>query len=257
MRVVLVDDEPLAVRRLEILLSRLNGIEIVGTRFDGESALALIREVKPDTVLLDVKMPLLDGFGVADAAGRDDGPAVVFITAHDDFAVRAFDARAVDYLLKPVDPARLAEALDRARAYLDAREAESKVAELEATLNGLREAGGKVARSRDFWVKDRDRVVRVPEREIEWIEAERDYVRLHVPGRSWLVRETMQRMERELDAARFVRVHRSAIVNADAIRMTKTTSSGGRVLRLESGAEVRVGRSYEATVARLVSENRR
>lgn len=254
MRVMLVDDEPLALRRMEILLSRIADVEVVGSCSDGETAKALAKELKPDAVMLDVVMPLIDGFGVADAIGAEDGPALVFVTAHDDFAVRAFDTRAVDYLLKPVDSARLAEALDRVRAHLSARAMQDKVAQLEAQLDGLRETVPDMARRRDFWVKDRDRVVRVPEREIEWIEAERDYVRLHVDGRSWLVRETMQRMEQELDTARFIRVHRSAIVNTDAIRMAKTTPSGARVLRLASGAEVRVGRSYESTVARLVSD---
>lgn len=256
MRVLLVDDEPLALRRLEILLERIGGLDVIDVCRAGDEAMDAIAKLKPDIVFLDVRMPVFDGFDVAETVDQKDGPAVVFITAHDDYAVRAFDKRAVDYLLKPVDQTRLAEAVDRARDAIAARAAGARVAELEAALAAPGDGDDAASKARDFWVKDRDRVVRVAESEIEWIEAERDYVRLHVNGRSWLVRDTMQRMEHALDPERFVRVHRSAIVNADAIRQARQTSSGGRVLRLASGAEVRVGRSYESVVSRMVTGRR-
>lgn len=255
MRVLIVDDEPLALRRLEIILGRRGDIEIVGACRDGEQALEAICAQKPDAVFLDVRMPLVDGFGVTEAFENAQGPAVVFVTAFDEYALRAFESRAVDYLLKPVAEERLDEAIDRLRERLAERSAGERVAELQDALDGLR-AERRAAQDQthhDFWVKDRQRVVRVAHDEIEWVEAERDYVRLHVEGRSWLLRETMAHMESRLDPARFVRVHRSAIVNAARIRAARATPSGARFLKLQSGAEVRVGRSYETVVARLFS----
>ncbi len=249
MRVVLVDDEPLARRRLEILLNRRTGVDVVGQCGDGATALQVIAEEKPDAVFLDIKMPAMDGIETAAALAKAEAPAVVFVTAYDEHGAKAFESAAVDYLLKPVDERRLDEALLRVREKLDSRSAEDRVAQLEAIVSELKgDAGGKA----DFWIKDRGRVIRVEQDEIEWVEAERDYVRLHVRERSWLVRETMHRMEAKLDDGLFARVHRSAIVNRRRVRMAKTTRSGARILTLTSGAEVRVGRSYETVAQSLI-----
>lgn len=250
MRTLIVDDEPLALRRLEILLSRRPRIEIVGTCRNGREALASIEDLKPDLVLLDIRMPDLNGLDVAAALAGPDAPAVIFVTAYDAFAVQAFEAAAVDYLLKPVEPERLDLALGRARQQYAMRDAESRAGELEAVVNALRYNGS--SEGGDLWVKDRNGTVRLSKHQIDWVEAEGDYVRIHCGERSWLHRETMTSMEDQLDSRFFVRVHRSAIVNSRRVTRTGSTSSGGRLLHLESGADVRVGRSYESAVKRAL-----
>jgi DNA-binding LytR/AlgR family response regulator len=250
MRTLIVDDEPLALRRLEILLSRRPRIEVVGTCRNGRDALALIESIKPDLVLLDIRMPEMTGLEVATALTAPDAPAVIFVTAYDAFAVQAFEAAAVDYLLKPVESERLDQALARARQQYAMRDAESRAGELEAVVNALRYEGAPAGN--DLWVKDRNGTVRLSKHEMDWVEAEGDYVRIHCGERSWLHRETMTAMENMLDDRFFVRVHRSAIVNSRRVTRTGTTRSGGQVLHLETGAEVRIGRSYESAVKRAL-----
>jgi DNA-binding LytR/AlgR family response regulator len=250
MRTLIVDDEPLALRRLEILLSRRPRIEIIGTCRNGRDALAMIESMKPDLVLLDIRMPEMTGLEVATALTAPDAPAVIFVTAYDAFAVQAFEAAAVDYLLKPVEPERLDQALARARQQYAMRDAESRAGELEAVVNALRHEGAP--EGNDFWVKDRNGTVRLSKHEMDWVEAEGDYVRIHCGERSWLHRETMTAMENMLDERFFVRVHRSAIVNSRRVTRTGTTTSGGRLLHLETGAEIRIGRSYESAVKRAL-----
>jgi len=244
MRTLLVDDEPLALRRLEILLSRRPRIDVVGTCRSGEDAIEAIEKLKPDLVLLDIRMPGLDGLAVARTLTGPMAPVIIFITAYDNFAVQAFEASAIDYLLKPVEPERLDQALARARKTHSLKDAESRAGELEAVVHALRHNGE--ADTDDIWVKDRNGNVRVSKLTIDWVEAEGDYVRIHCGGRSWLHRETMHAMCKELDQRFFIRVHRSAIVNTRRIERTSSTASGGRLLQLDSGAEVRIGRSYEA-----------
>ena len=246
MRVFIADDEPLALRRMEILLSRRPWVEIAGTAQDGAAAASAIETTRPDAALLDIRMPGLDGFEVADLCRAGGGPEIIFVTAFDSFAVKAFQAAAVDYLLKPVDAARLDEALGRARAQLAARDARTRADELEALVRALRstgEGGGP-----DLWIRDRAGAVRVEKSRIDWIEAEGDYVRIHAGGRSWLMRETMQGIEKQLDPRLFARVHRSAIVNMRAVARAAVTETRARVLTLTCGDEVRVGRAYESAV---------
>lgn len=260
MRVVIVDDEHLALRRLEHLLARAEDVEVVARCHDGESALAAIADAKPDAVFLDVKMPMLDGFGVADAIAGEDGPAIVFVTAYDEFAVGAFETRALDYLLKPIEEERLGRSLSRLRDDLRRRKTDERIAELQTVLEdlrGARTAAGLAPRDAEFWIRERGRIVKLADAEIEWIEAERDYVRLHTDGRAHMLRNTMQNMEGRLDPSRFVRVHRSAIVNVAHVAAVRVTPTGGRVLQLTSGDEVRVGRSYESAVNALVTRRGR
>jgi len=250
MRVLIADDEPLACRRLEILLSRRAWIEVVGSARDGRAALEAIETLAPDTVLLDIQMPGLDGLDLAEAIARRGSPiAVVFVTAYDAFAVRAFEANAADYLLKPVETERLDQALGRARQSLAARDAQARADELEALVHTLR--GDDAA----LWVKDRGGRVRIDPARLDWLEAEGDYVRLHVGAQSWLHRATLSGLLETLDDRLFVRVHRSAAVNVRRIERLSSDSNSAKRLRLEGGQDVRVGRAYEKAVAEALARS--
>ncbi len=256
LRVLLADDEPLALRRLKLALGALPDIEIVATASDGRSAIEAMRTLKPDAVLLDIKMPLADGFEVAEAVGETGAPSIIFVTAYESYALRAFDASAVDYLLKPVEFDRLAAAIARARERRDARMAGRRAEELGVILEALREE----ARTRDgpryeteFWIREKGRFLRVPVKEVERIEAERDYVRIHWDGRTLLHRETMGSLEDRLDPDIMLRVHRSAFVNWARLKSVRR-DLGGRVFAvLDSGAEVAISRGY---VHRVLTELR-
>jgi two-component system response regulator AlgR len=238
LRVMVVDDEPLAVERLQLLLARSEGVTLVGTAADGEAALRIAEAVRPDLLLLDIAMPGMDGIEVArELAASAIDPAVIFVTAFDNFAVAAFDVAAVDYLMKPVDPDRLARALDRAR------EAIAKGA-------GVRpqSSSGYVD---EFWVPDLNGLVRIAAADVERVTAERDYMRLHVGKRSWLIYRTIAKLEEELDPALFIRVHRSAILRRDTIVGLTRDAMGHWAARLSDGSEQRIGRSHIGDVKKL------
>jgi two-component system response regulator AlgR len=233
LRVLIADDEPLAVERLQLLLARSEGAALVGTASDGESAVSLTQALAPDLLLLDIAMPGLDGIGVAKAlAAQTPSPAVVFVTAFDQFAVAAFEVEAVDYLMKPVDPARLQRALDRGRAYLRQRDQEGGPA--KPASRWLEE----------FWASDLTGLVRIAARDVDRVSAERDYMRLHVGRRSWLIHHSMSALEEGLDPNLFVRLHRSAIVRRDFITGFTRNASGRWIARLGDGGEQAVGRLY-------------
>ncbi|MDX2223219.1 MAG: LytTR family DNA-binding domain-containing protein [Rhodospirillaceae bacterium] len=236
LKTMIVDDEPLAIERLQILCARLPGLSLVGTAGDGAGALRLIEALAPDLILLDIQMPEMDGMAVARAlAGRAHRPAVIFVTAFDQFAVAAFDVAAADYLLKPVAPDRLERAIDRVRGQLGtAAAAPSPVA---AT-------GGDFVK--DFWVPHRAEIVRIAASEIDLISAERDYMRLHVGPKSYLMHETIMELERKLDPGQFVRIHRSTIVNRARITGFKHDGAGAWHVQLRDGQSFRVGRTYLA-----------
>ena len=231
LRVMVVDDEPLAVERLQLLLARLEGVTVAGTANDGEATLRIAEAVAPDVVLLDIAMPGMDGIDVARALSRSAvEPAVVFVTAFDNFAVAAFDVAAIDYLMKPVQAERLERALERVRAWL---------------------AGGRRSIARpashhveEFWVPDHSGLVRIAATDIQRITAERDYMRLHVGARSWLIHRTIAKLEQDLDPALFMRVHRSVILRRDTITGLYRDEAGHWTARLSDGAEQRIGRSY-------------
>jgi two-component system, LytTR family, response regulator AlgR len=238
LRILIVDDEPLAVERLQLLLARCDGVNLVGTATDGEAALRIAEAVEPDLVLLDIAMPGMDGIDVARAlSGSRLDPAVIFATAFDNFAVAAFDVAAVDYLMKPVERERLVRAIERARAQLRG--------------GGSREVVSTGRHVEEFWVPDMTGLVRIAARDVERITAERDYMRLHVGQRSWLIHRTIQKLEAELDPAMFIRVHRSVILRRDTITGLFRDPTGHWCARLAAGGEQRVGRSYVDEVKKL------
>jgi two-component system LytT family response regulator/two-component system response regulator AlgR len=246
LRVLIVDDEPLARRRLEILLREQPSVELVGTASDGVGARRMIAERSPDVVLLDIKMPGLTGLELLDALG-EAAPIVVFVTAFDRFALDAFDRAAFDYLLKPVEPARLATSLARAREALAERAAAERVQELEEILHNLRSgpaaAGPASVFDREIWVQERGGRAAVPVAAIDWVAAERDYVRIHTGSRSFLIRQSIGALAGRLDPAVFVRVHRSSLVRAD--RIVRIRHAGGRgAVILSTGAEIAVSRRH-------------
>ena len=256
LRVFAVDDEPLALRRLELLLSRIAGTELVGTAASGREALDRLAEVKPDVVLLDIKMADLGGFDVVEALDGDNVPLVIFVTAFDHFAARAFDVSAVDYVVKPVEFDRLYEAIERARGSLKAADAAARVAELHEVIAALRSQAGPDSEPRrecEIWVERRGEFVPVRVSDIDWVEAERDYVRLHVNGSSYLLRETIGGMEERLGPERFIRIRRSALVRRDRIAAIRRPGYGDFRIQLTNGEEVRVGRTYVRQVRTLIA----
>ncbi|HEX8644163.1 MAG TPA: LytTR family DNA-binding domain-containing protein [Allosphingosinicella sp.] len=239
LRVLVVDDEPLAVERLQLLLARCEGVSVAGTANDGEAALRIAEAVAPDLVLLDIAMPGMDGIDVARALSASKvPPAVIFVTAFDNFAVAAFDIAAVDYLMKPVQIERLQRALDRVRQ----RRSGVPGADRTASASGYVE---------EFWVPDQNGLVRIAAADIERITAERDYMRLHVGRRSWLIHRTIAKLEQDLDPTLFIRVHRSVMLRRDTIVGLYRDEGGHWVARLSDGAEQRIGRSHGDEVKRL------
>lgn len=227
LRTLIVDDEPLAVERLQIVCAGLPDLAVVGTASDGAGALRLIEALAPDLILLDVTMPEMDGIALARAlAQQEAAPAVIFVTAHDSFAVEAFDLEAVDYVLKPVAPDRLERALARALARRGAAEAPQ-----DEWLH-------------EFWVPHRSELLRIAALDVDRIDAERDYVRLHVGEASYLLLHTVSGLEARLDPERFIRLHRSCILRRDRIRGLKHDGLGTWSAELADGSVVRIGRTY-------------
>ncbi len=236
LRVLIADDEPLAAERLQLLLARAHGAQLVGTASDGDSAINLTNALHPDVLLLDIAMPGLDGIAVARAlAAQEPSPAVVFVTAFDHFAVAAFEVEAVDYLMKPVEPGRLQRALDRAASYLRSRADEPQPAKGSKWLE-------------EFWASDLSGLVRIAAQDVDRVSAERDYMRLHVGRRSWLIHHSMAALEEGLNPDLFVRLHRSAIVRKDFITGFTRNQSGRWIARLADGSEQPVGRLYSDRV---------
>jgi DNA-binding LytR/AlgR family response regulator len=249
LRVLIVDDEPLARRRLEILLRELPDAALVGAAADGLSAGRLIEELEPDVVLLDIKMPGRTGLEVLDGLGGGRSPIVIFVTAFDRFAIDAFERAAFGYLLKPVEPAKLIAALGRARTALAERVAADRTQELEEVLANLR-GGPEPAASpfvRNIWIAERGGRACVPVGAIDWIAAERDYVRIHTGPKSYLIRQSIGGLEARLDPDEFLRVHRSSLVRRDRIVRIKNAAGRGAVV-LSTGAEVPVSRRHMSAV---------
>jgi two-component system response regulator AlgR len=239
MRTLIVDDEPLAVERMQILCARIPALNVVGTASDGAAALRLCEALSPELVLLDMTMPEVDGLGVARGlAKQSPRPAVIFVTAHDHFAVEAFDLDAVDYVLKPVAQDRLERAVERALQRSLALQDSSAPAPTESPW------------IEEFWVPHRSELVRIAASDIDRIDAERDYVRLHVGQdgnrRSYLLLHTIQRLEDRLDPERFIRLHRSTIVRRDRIAGLKHDGLGVWSAQLADGELLRIGRTYLA-----------
>ena len=236
-RTMIVDDEPLAIERLQMLCAREPRLTLCGTASDGEAALRLIEALKPDLVMLDIAMPLLDGIGVARAVSRMGlRPAIIFVTAFEGFAVEAFDLAAVDYLLKPVAHDRLTRAIDRVEAARSLPPTDAPAISTEAPADWAEE----------FWVPHRSELIRIATDQIDRIEAERDYMRLHVGTHSYLLHQTISSLEERLDPQQFVRLHRSHIVRRDHIARLRHDGSGVWFAALADGNEIRIGRTFLA-----------
>ncbi len=262
-RTILVDDEKLATQGLEIRLAPYEDIEIVATCLNGREAIRKIKTLKPDLVFLDIQMPGFDGFSVVQGVMDIDPPLFVFVTAYSEHAIRAFDANAIDYLMKPVEPDRLADTMERVRAQLANRRSIDEVERLRNMINevapdavdNMAPPEEEMATSRFeklINVKDRGQIFRVDVDTIERIDAAGDYMCIHTADNSLILRETMKDLERRLDPRTFQRVHRSTIVNLDLVRQVKPHTNGECFLVLDSGAQVKVSRSYRDVVARFV-----
>lgn len=238
LRVIVVDDEPLAREDIGQLLVGRHDVDVVATCANGIEALDAVKRLRPDVLLLDIRMPGLDGFNVVAQLDRRELPYVVFVTAFDRFAIDAFRVRALDYLLKPVQRARLDEALNRAREQLEKRSVDWPAAIQAAAREHVHEAQRpQFLTELMVRVGSRDIVIKVGD--IDWIQAETYYARLHIRGRSYLYRERMHVLEAQLDPRHFARVHRSAIVNLDRVREIVHDHRGDHVVVLSTGARVK------------------
>jgi two-component system LytT family response regulator len=236
-----VDDEPLARERLASLLSAEQDIEVIAQCRDGEEAVTAIDQHSPDLVFLDVQMPGLNGFEVIDAVGAEKMPLVIFVTAYDQHALRAFQVRALDYLLKPFDRERFVEALQRARTHIQRDETGDLGRRLLALVKDLRRDQPKTDR---LVVKSGGRLFFLRTDEIDWVEAAGNYVRLHVGQTSHLLRETMNAIEGRLDPEKFFRIHRSRIVNMERIQEMQPWLNGEYAVVLRTGTRLTLSRGY-------------
>ncbi len=251
MKVLVCDDEPLAVERIGDLLAMCEGVETVGSATNGYEVLDLTRRLQPDLLLLDVEMPRLDGFDVVEELNRDKSgapPLIVFVTAYSQFASLAFETGALDFLCKPVRLGRLERALARAHNALADREAAGRLEELARQLEALRAEHRQPKEDSVLWVQRRGETVRVNLAQVEWIEAEGEYIRLHLGNHSYLHRDLLSTIMKQLDPARFLRVHRSFAVNCERVASIRRSVNGGSRLVLDTGVELPVGRTYRKAV---------
>ena len=239
-RTLIIDDVQLARERLKRCLAGEPEVQIVGECDNGTNAVASIRELSPDLIFLDVQMPALDGFGVLEALKGERVPAVVFVTAYNEYAIQAFDVNALDYLLKPVDCARLSKAVTRAKSQL-AQPADDLDGRFRAMLEDIK-AGSKFLKR--LTIKLTGHTILLPTDEIDWIEGYGNYLKVHAGRESHLIRGTMQSLEAKLDPETFVRVHRSAIVNIEKIKEIYPRSNGDQDLVLQNGEQLMLSRKY-------------
>lgn len=251
--VLVVDDEPLARRRLLRLLGKMAWVSRIEEAADAGEACRAAEETRPDILLLDIQMPGGSGFDVLERLGQAP-PVVVFVTAFDHHALRAFEVNAVDYVTKPVEPGRFGRAMERARMAAGARLQADRVAELQETIASLKRAlNEQPKRPSEFWVTARGEYLRVTLDNVIRFQAERDYVRIHVPGADYLFQESLSSLERRLDSEEFLRIHRGAIVCRSAITRIKQAPFAALIAVLSDGSEVRVGRTYASTIrAKLI-----
>jgi DNA-binding LytR/AlgR family response regulator len=242
LRTMIVDDEPLAVERLQILCNDQSAIEVVGTASDGVAALRLAQQLLPDLIFLDIGMPKMDGINAARALGlMERKPAIILVTAYDNFAVEAFDLDIVDYVLKPVSGERLGRAITRAQSVLEAPPPPPEV-----------KSDGNYAS--EFWVSHRAELIRIAAVDIERIEAERDYMRLYTGQRSYLLHQTISALEQRLNPEQFQRIHRSHIVRRDLITGLRHEGGGVWHALLGEDLSMRIGRKYLADVKKLAGK---
>ncbi|MFA6218641.1 MAG: LytTR family DNA-binding domain-containing protein [Erythrobacter sp.] len=261
-RTILVDDEKLAIQGLQLRLEPFDDVEIIETCQNGREAIRAIKTLKPDLVFLDIQMPGFDGFSVVQGVMEIEPPLFVFVTAFQEHAIRAFEANAVNYLMKPVDEDKLADTIERVRIRLIEKKSCEEAEKLKSVLSEVApEAAEELAGDeseaasrfeRLINIKDRGQIFRVEVDTIEHIEAAGDYMCIYTGDNSLILRETMKDLERRLDPRKFQRVHRSTIVNLDQVRQVRPHTNGECFLVLDSGAEVKVSRSYRDVVARFV-----
>jgi two-component system LytT family response regulator len=265
LRTIIVDDEPLARRGLELRLRDYPDVDIVGQYGDGAAAIAAVHTQRPDLMFLDVQMPGVDGFEALRHIPASEMPLVVFVTAYDHYAIRAFESSATDYLLKPVDDGRLAQALARARQARTQRAASGHCAHLLGLLGELSgrqplgldealrpDAIEQLRRENKLAVRDGGRIVRVDLGSIRWIDAAGDYMCIHTDAETLILRATMRELEKQLDPQRFPRIHRSTIVNAKRVVELRPHSNGEGFIRLDCGQELKLSRTHRDKVALLI-----
>lgn len=240
LRVLIVDDEPPARRKIRLHLERHADVEIAGEADSGPAAVQAIQDIEPDLVFLDIQMPGMNGFEVIASVGPDRMPPAVFVTAHDEYALAAFEVETIDYLLKPVSEERFERALARARERVEARQVDAR--RLERLLAGVRPEGAVLRR---IVVKERDRLLLVDVDDVVHFKASGNYVELHTAGRRHLVRDTMDHLESRLDAGRFARIHRTAIVNVARVRELRPQFHGDYDVVLDTGETLRLSRRYK------------
>ncbi|GHF29936.1 DNA-binding response regulator [Kordiimonas sediminis] len=266
-RTLLIDDEPLAIRGLKIRLESYDDIEIIDTCSNGRDAVKKIKDLKPDLVFLDIQMPGFDGFAVVRSlVGEAEIPLVIFVTAYDEYALDAFQAHALDYLLKPVEDERLATAIERVRESLSQRIAIEQNARLVELIEGMDDAPAEAltailekptetSESRfdpHLRIKDRGHITIVNVSDVDYIDAAGDYMCIHVGDKTHILRETMKIMIKRLDPKTFQRIHRSTIINLDKVLEVRPHSNGECFLTLSCGKELKVSRSYKEVVGRFL-----
>ncbi len=250
-RAVIADDELLARKFIRRLLKQDDEVEIVGECRNGKEAVAMIRKEKPDLVFLDVQMPEMDGFAVLDAVGADEMPEVVFTTAYESYALRAFELHALDYLLKPFDQVRFKAALKHAKERLESRRSDEERLQIGALLESIKARQEYLDR---IIIKADGRITFLNTREIEWVEADDKYVHLHTARGARMVRHTLSAMEAQLDPKHFVRVHRSAVVNVDRIKELQPLFNGEHSILMETGTKLTLSRNYREKLFSLLGK---
>jgi two-component system, LytTR family, response regulator len=240
MRALIVDDEPLSRTRLRQLLQSEGDIQLIGECSNGSEAVAAVRDLRPDILFLDVQMPEMDGFQVLEAVSGEDLPVVIFVTAFDEYAVRAFDVLALDYVLKPVSPERLAAACARARSTLSAQLPGGSDDRLLKLLSQLRHDN----RAGRLFVRTANRVVMLDPADVKWMEAAGNYVNIHATSQMYRVRQTLAEMENLVDRVSFARIHRSTIVNLDHVKEFQPWFSGEMIVLMRDGTKLKLSRTY-------------
>lgn len=255
LRVMVIDDEPVAVERLRDLLQRIEEVEVVGGHISPQAALDQMQETRPDLILLDVEMPKIDGFDFVEALAKhrwltaDSTPCIGFVTAYPQFATDAFDTGALDFLCKPVRLSRLEKTIARARRTIAERQALADLNALEGQLDDLRKSR-ETPSEPTLWIHQRGQMVRIPVESLDWAQAEGEYVRLHVRDQTFLLRSSISALAERLSGAGFIRIHRSTLINQSRLEAV-LSSRAGMVAKLLDGGELRVGRKYRPAVRRL------
>jgi len=250
---VIVDDEPVAVRRLQRLLGAISCVEVVGTGSNAAAVRGLVERLRPDVLFADIEMPGETGLTLVESLDPATAPIVIFVTAFSEYALEAFGLDSADYLLKPVEPERLADAVERARRRMAGRGAAEREEELRRVVAALRERLAPKGPEAFLWARDGQTNLRLPLNSVLWLEAERDYVRLHTEGRRYLVRDRLSAFEQRLPAELFVRVHRSALVRRSAVVAIRNKGDRAYALTLTNGDTAPVSRSFADVARSLVN----